>query len=149
MLPSDVELTGADLYAICSEASLNSVSRAIRAAEDGDIDPSTHTLTVCRDDFVEAVDQFVPSVSEGELRYYESIKNTVFKGAQTSRDTVSNKGKGAAQTSRDESSANDDSEDPAAVPVLSPGRDRCAGGLLSTALLPPLHLYQDVRKENE
>ena len=27
LLPSDVRLTGADLYAICSEASLNAVSR--------------------------------------------------------------------------------------------------------------------------
>ena len=100
-------------------------------------------LDVCRDDFVDALGQFAPSVSEEELQYYESIKKTVFsKGAETTEGKLTVD----AKTSKDDTNAKDGSEES----TRSSGRDNmCSGGLLSTALLPPLHLYQDVRKENE
>ena len=74
----------------------------------------------------------MPSVSEEELRYYEGIKNKVLRESD--------------QTSRVVTNASDVS---AAATAQSPRKGECSNGLLSTALLPPLHLYQDVGKDNE
>ena len=73
----------------------------------------------------------MPSVSEEELRYYEGIKNKVSRESDKKSRDVTNASEVSATTAQ------------------SPRKGECSNGLLSTALLPPLHLYQDVGKENE
>ena len=84
-------------------------------------------------------------MSAEELRHYESIKDAVSRekeeGARVIRGTPS----GAFKSGETSSEAFKSAE--TASNMSSPGANRCSEGLLSTALLPPLRLYQDVRKE--
>ncbi|KXL50398.1 hypothetical protein M433DRAFT_61377 [Acidomyces richmondensis BFW] len=103
--------TGADLYALCSDAMLKAVTRSARlvdeklAAINAQRLAQGHTkvsvayffdhyasekdteITVTEDDFLKAKSELVPSVSMDELRHYERVKTT-FEG---SNDDESNK----------------------------------------------------------
>ena len=70
LLPED-SLTGADLYSICSDASLAAVTRMIRAGQHDE------TVHVTRDDVESALDGFVPSVTKEDLAYYDSVAETM------------------------------------------------------------------------
>lgn len=81
MLPED-EVTGADLYAICSEASLHAVAREVRkleeeATDEKDLLGECPVLTVGKGDFESAVAEFVPSVGKDELKYYQQVKDSL------------------------------------------------------------------------
>ena len=65
------------------------------------------------------------------------------KGAQEFRETSSDVFKSGGKSSEVLKSGDTASN------TSSPGASRCSEGLLSTALLPPLRLYQDVRKEKD
>ncbi len=79
MLPSAEvqQLTGADLYAICSEASLAAVARTIKELEAAKCCSEDLKLIVKAVDFETALSSFVPSVTSDELKYYESIKDNM------------------------------------------------------------------------
>ena len=62
-LPPSV--TGADLYALCSDAMLHAIKRCIATG--------AQVPEVTGDDFAAALLQFMPSVSINELQRYEAI----------------------------------------------------------------------------
>ncbi|KAI9221145.1 P-loop containing nucleoside triphosphate hydrolase protein, partial [Blastocladiella britannica] len=77
-------LTGADLYALASDAMLAAVSRHIRVREaqqqqdpkavDDVEDEEEEVLVVTADDFAAAARALVPSVSAGELAHYRTLE---------------------------------------------------------------------------
>ncbi len=81
-------LTGADFYALCSDAMLTAISRKIKKLESQKEDPSIDKsesqkielekvsikILVTKDDFVSAAEKLVPSVSQEDLNYYQNFK---------------------------------------------------------------------------
>ena len=97
--------TGADLYALCSDAMLKAVTRSARLvdsrlaqlnegrqhrltvanffdhhATDADLE-----VAVAEEDFLDAKKELVPSVSLDELRHYEQVRDS-FEGAARKKD---------------------------------------------------------------
>ncbi|CAG5127053.1 unnamed protein product [Candidula unifasciata] len=66
-------LTGADLYALCADAMLCAIRRKIAAFESGEC-VKDEPVEVTEEDFNEALENLVPSVSEEELDKYEQIQ---------------------------------------------------------------------------
>ncbi|KAI7235594.1 AAA-domain-containing protein [Hortaea werneckii] len=101
--------TGADLYALCSDAMLKAVTRSARAVDDKLAAINTERLSkgqskasvayyfdhyatdedtdvlVTQDDFMLAKKELVPSVSVDELKHYERVRNT-FEGSTKKDD---------------------------------------------------------------
>ncbi|KAF4983294.1 hypothetical protein FZEAL_1279 [Fusarium zealandicum] len=93
--------TGADFYALCSDAMLKAVTRQATAVDNNiraiNADPETHhpistayyfdhyakpediAVMVMEEDFLAANDELVPSVSAGELSHYERVR-AMFEG---------------------------------------------------------------------
>ena len=89
--------SGADLYSICADASLISVSRKIKELEEeksnknpdkdrqecNKMNPDGEERQICRDvvvelrDFEVAVGNFVPSVTKEDLDYYKGVKDNM------------------------------------------------------------------------
>ncbi|XP_070590741.1 peroxisome biogenesis factor 6 isoform X2 [Erythrolamprus reginae] len=67
------ELTGADLYALCSDAMMFAIRRKVEWIEEG-LDTESSELTLTMDDFVQAATRLQPSVSEMELLRYKLIQ---------------------------------------------------------------------------
>lgn len=122
--------TGADMYALCSDAMLKAVTRQARAVDEKVKQyNSTHSPTisvayffdhlatdedtavmVTEQDFIEAHNELVPSVSADELRHYQRVRATfegtgkkedekkqvVTNGTAASEPNTSYKGKGKA-----------------------------------------------------
>ena len=71
---SGYNLTGADFYAICTDAFMNAVSRA---TSEGDITgKQSHQIIVSHEDFEKAFNTITPSVSLSDLERYESLQNS-------------------------------------------------------------------------
>ncbi|XP_064599683.1 peroxisomal ATPase PEX6-like [Liolophura sinensis] len=69
-------LTGADFYALCSDAMLNAVKRKIDELEAGKtVDQSS--VAVRQGDFLTALSKLSPSVSEAELRRYDQLRKSL------------------------------------------------------------------------
>ncbi|GAM90493.1 hypothetical protein ANO11243_085370 [Dothideomycetidae sp. 11243] len=103
--------TGADLYALCSDAMLKAVTRSARAVDDriailnqtrSSLDTPKPPITVAQffdhhatdsdldvlvteEDFLQANDELVPSVSAEELGHYERVRRD-FEGDRTKKD---------------------------------------------------------------
>lgn len=70
----EFNLTGADFYAICTDAFMNAVSRE---TSEGDIsNKQSHQIVVCQDDFEKAFNNITPSVSAVDLERYESLQDS-------------------------------------------------------------------------
>jgi len=97
-------LTGADFYALCSDAMLTAISRKIKKLEEGqkeassidksesqkielakdsinmfesekkEFEKDSIKILVTKDDFVSAAEKLVPSVSQEDLNYYQNFK---------------------------------------------------------------------------
>ncbi len=67
-------LTGADFYALCSDAMLTAISRSIKKIESEKMVECSTEIFVRRQDFVDAAEKLVPSVSENDLGYYENFQ---------------------------------------------------------------------------
>ncbi|KAJ8309185.1 hypothetical protein KUTeg_014059 [Tegillarca granosa] len=67
-------LTGADLYALCSDAMLNAMKSKIQQLENGETTDQTNVI-VTHDDFMAALSTLTPSVSAMELRRYKELKD--------------------------------------------------------------------------
>ena len=92
LLPSDVPITGADLYALAADAVGSAIAKKIRLYEkkecevkgsDKDLSSITqkdeilshdNNIFVCKSDFIDALGKFTPSVSVNDVKYYESIR---------------------------------------------------------------------------
>ncbi|XP_062979998.1 peroxisome biogenesis factor 6 isoform X2 [Elgaria multicarinata webbii] len=68
-----VQLTGADLYALCSDAMMSAIKRKVEWIEEG-LDTESSELTLTTEDFVQAATRLQPSVSESELLRYKMIQ---------------------------------------------------------------------------
>nr|XP_055073593.1 peroxisomal ATPase PEX6 [Misgurnus anguillicaudatus] len=66
-------LTGADLYALCSDAMMCAIKRKICRITEG-VDLETSALTLCPQDFSQALEGLQSSVSEQELNRYKIIQ---------------------------------------------------------------------------
>lgn len=77
-----LNLTGADFYALCSDALLASMNDIISALESeaaktgGKVDTSGITLQVSEEHFERALKMLTPSVSAKELEYYKSVQGS-------------------------------------------------------------------------
>ncbi|XP_050951099.1 peroxisome assembly factor 2 [Labeo rohita] len=67
------QLTGADLYALCSDAMMCAVKRKISRIAEG-VDSELSALTLCSEDFRQALSGLQPSVSEQQLNRYKLIQ---------------------------------------------------------------------------
>ncbi|KAL1250824.1 hypothetical protein QQF64_018620 [Cirrhinus molitorella] len=67
------QLTGADLYALCSDAMMCSIKRKISRIAEG-VDSELSALTLCSEDFRQALSGLQPSVSEQQLNRYKLIQ---------------------------------------------------------------------------
>ncbi|XP_028398673.1 peroxisome assembly factor 2-like [Dendronephthya gigantea] len=74
-------LTGADFYALCSNALLNAIKRQILKQDAG-----TAKAELTQQDFELAIENLVPSVSNEELRHYEKIQWEFNKNKQAEKD---------------------------------------------------------------
>ncbi|KAJ8246463.1 hypothetical protein GJAV_G00268110 [Gymnothorax javanicus] len=66
-------LTGADLYALCSDAMTTAIKRKIRHIGEG-LDTEESSLTLTAEDFAQALERLQPSVSEQDLARYKLIQ---------------------------------------------------------------------------
>ncbi|XP_033829942.1 peroxisomal ATPase PEX6 [Periophthalmus magnuspinnatus] len=69
-------MTGADLYALCCDAMTSALKRKIGLIEQN-CDSEDSSLCLCLEDFVIAVKDFKPSVSEQELQRYKDLQQTL------------------------------------------------------------------------
>lgn len=121
--------TGADLYALCSDAMLKAITRSARLVDDrvAEInreraaqDPPQPAITiayffdhyasdgdtevmVAEEDFVSAYRELVPSVSAEELKHYERVRKDFEGGKEKDKDTQ--KGNAVANTASGPASA--------------------------------------------
>lgn len=73
----DINLTGADFYALASDAWMNATKKIIQKLEVGrEVD--TSKITVEETDFLEALGNLVPSVSENQHEHYKNLQNTCY-----------------------------------------------------------------------
>ncbi|XP_040155744.1 peroxisome assembly factor 2 [Anopheles arabiensis] len=71
------DMTGADMYSICSNAWLSAVRRTVKEAIAGDsIDEGLNAdqVIVTEDDFKESVKKFIPSISPADMAYFNQLK---------------------------------------------------------------------------
>ncbi|KAJ6666981.1 hypothetical protein lerEdw1_018983 [Lerista edwardsae] len=68
-----VQLTGADLYALCSDAMVSALKRKVEWIEEG-LDTESSELILTMEDFTQAATRLQPSVSEQELLRYKRIQ---------------------------------------------------------------------------
>ncbi|XP_022094696.1 peroxisome assembly factor 2-like [Acanthaster planci] len=72
-------MTGADFYALCSDAMLNAVKRKVGQLQSGDAADET-SVVVDEQDFLLALETLVPSVSEQELQHYQQLQAQISRG---------------------------------------------------------------------
>lgn len=73
---SPLNMTGADFYALTSNAMMNSIRRNIQKLEAGESEADV-SLVVEMEDFSSALENVVPSVSDEELRRFDDIKQSL------------------------------------------------------------------------
>ncbi|XP_030627422.1 peroxisome assembly factor 2 [Chanos chanos] len=67
------QLTGADMYALCSDAMMSAIKRKITSVSEG-LESEDSELTLCAEDFWQALEVLQPSVTEQELLKYKLIQ---------------------------------------------------------------------------
>ncbi|EDM18853.1 rCG43513 [Rattus norvegicus] len=67
------QLTGADLYSLCSDAMMTALKRRVRDLEEG-LEPRSSALLLTMEDLLQAAARLQPSVSEQELLRYKRIQ---------------------------------------------------------------------------
>uniref|UniRef100_A0A7N6AVW6 Peroxisomal ATPase PEX6 n=1 Tax=Anabas testudineus TaxID=64144 RepID=A0A7N6AVW6_ANATE len=69
-------MTGADLYALCSDAMATAIKRKICLIDAG-LDSEDSPVLLCVEDFSTALENFKPSVSDQELLRYKNIQQKI------------------------------------------------------------------------
>ena len=75
LIPMDV--TGADLYSVCSNAWMSAVRRQIEKFNSGKIevdDMKSENMVVNLDDFKKSLKKFVPSLVQTDMAYFNNLK---------------------------------------------------------------------------
>ncbi|XP_007934426.1 peroxisome biogenesis factor 6 [Orycteropus afer afer] len=67
------QLTGADLYSLCSDAMTTALKRRVRDLEEG-LEPGSPALLLTMEDLMQAATRLQPSISEQELLRYKRIQ---------------------------------------------------------------------------
>ncbi|KAM5263297.1 peroxisome biogenesis factor 6 isoform 2-T2 [Ctenodactylus gundi] len=67
------QLTGADLYSLCSDAMMSALKRRVCDLEEG-LEPASSALLLTMEDLLQAAARLQPSVSEQELLRYKRIQ---------------------------------------------------------------------------
>ncbi|XP_075168854.1 peroxisomal biogenesis factor 6 isoform X2 [Haematobia irritans] len=73
------EMSGADLYSICSNAWLSAVRRTIDLHVKGELDDDdliADSIEVIAEDFTKSFRKFIPSISREDLEYFNKLKST-------------------------------------------------------------------------
>ncbi|XP_037946284.1 peroxisome biogenesis protein 6-like isoform X1 [Teleopsis dalmanni] len=73
------DMSGADLYSVCSNAWLSAVRRTIDKHLKGDIKTANlvaENVVVEMDDFVKSFGKFIPSISKQDLEYFNQLKSS-------------------------------------------------------------------------
>ncbi|XP_065076031.1 peroxisomal ATPase PEX6 [Ochlerotatus camptorhynchus] len=72
-----LDMTGADLYSICSNAWLSAVRRAIRGIKDPNSEDglSPEDVVVNESDFKVATKKFIPSISPADMEYFNRLRS--------------------------------------------------------------------------
>lgn len=75
-----LDMTGADIYSICSNAWLSAVRRTIKGHKMND-QATDEKLTaddvlVCLEDFRRAIFKFVPSINKKDMIYFDNLRST-------------------------------------------------------------------------
>ncbi|XP_058059689.1 uncharacterized protein LOC131210453 [Anopheles bellator] len=71
------DMTGADMYSICSNAWLSAVRRTVKESIAGDSiieGLGADQVIVCEEDFREAMKKFIPSISPRDMEYFNRLK---------------------------------------------------------------------------
>ena len=96
LLPTNIPITGADLYAVAADAMASALARRIREEEENremetdlkkglmlnnsNVEQNEqeeyldNTIFVRKSDFIVAIGKLVPSVSNDDLKYYDSVR---------------------------------------------------------------------------
>lgn len=72
------DMSGADIYSVCSNAWLNAVRRAVatHSTEDNVQALTADDVYVNLDDFRQAITKFVPSINKKDMAYYNNLRST-------------------------------------------------------------------------
>lgn len=72
-------VTGADLYSICSNAWLSAVRKQVKKREDGkvtDDEMTAERISVGLEDFKKSMSQFVSSLNQVDMEYFQTLKSS-------------------------------------------------------------------------
>ena len=72
-----MNMTGADFYGLTSEAALNAIRRHIALSESGQA--TTGACVIEQNDFLEAAQQIVPSLTDSQLANYKRVKAAMLR----------------------------------------------------------------------
>ena len=72
-------LTGADISSLVSEAAMAAIRRAVAQIEAGQEDAENAEAEVSYQDFLEAMENIVPSVTPADMRNYELLRENLRK----------------------------------------------------------------------
>lgn len=73
----DQDVTGADIYSICSNAWLSAVRKHVRKFNDGKVNEdemNAEKIVVNLDDFKKSLDQFVSSLNQVDMEYFRNLQ---------------------------------------------------------------------------
>lgn len=74
------DVTGADLYSICSNAWLSAVRKHVKKREEGrceDEDMSAENISVGLEDFKKSLSMFVSSLNQVDMEYFKRLQSTL------------------------------------------------------------------------
>ena len=66
-------MTGADFYALASDAYLRAIRRLIQQNDE----ETSRTVTLRKQDFDDALENFIPSLDENEIKQYERLQKSL------------------------------------------------------------------------
>jgi len=69
-------MTGADFYALASDAYLRAIRRLITNNREDVEENNDQTVTLMKSDFYDALENFTPSLNENEIRQYERLQKS-------------------------------------------------------------------------
>jgi SpoVK/Ycf46/Vps4 family AAA+-type ATPase len=69
-------MTGADFYALASDAYLRAIRRLITNNREDVNERNDQIVTLIKSDFYETLENFTPSLDENEIRQYERLQKT-------------------------------------------------------------------------
>jgi SpoVK/Ycf46/Vps4 family AAA+-type ATPase len=69
-------MTGADFYALASDAYLRAIRRLIMNNQQEKDEENNQPVTIIKSDFYDALANFTPSLDENEIKQYERLQKS-------------------------------------------------------------------------